>query len=121
MSEGQALSAFLAWTITGALFFSALAVVYQRRRISWQEMVVFITGSMLLAFAGAIAATHAIVQPDGAMPAPWLTVIIICRAMAASIFLGLLIMLTDRPRWLVRRGRKWLAKQGGPRPTDHIG
>jgi uncharacterized membrane protein YfcA len=121
MSEGQALSAFLAWTIAGALFVSSLTVVYQRRTVPWQEMVMFLTGSMLLAFAGAIAATHAITEPDGPMPQPWLVVIIVCRAMAASIFLGLLIMLTDRPRWLVRRGRKWLSKQGGPRPTDHIG
>jgi hypothetical protein len=113
MTEGQALSAFLAWTITGALFLSTLAVVYQRRSVAWQEMAVFLSGSMLLAFAGGIAATHAIVQPDGAMPVPWLVIIIVCRAMAASIFLGLLIMLTNRPRWLVRRGRKWMGRQGG--------
>lgn len=116
MNEGQVLSAVIAWGVTVVLFLSALAVTYSRRSVSWQTMLSLVVGSMLLSLAGAAAATHAVQDPDGVLPIPLLLVIVVARATAASIFLGMLIMLTNRPRWLVHRARRWLSDQTGRIP-----
>lgn len=111
-NEGQVLSAVMAWTATLVLFVTSLYVVYRRPNVTWQQMLLVTIGSIMLALAGAIAATQAASSPASALPLPWLVVMVTARSIAASIFLGLLIMLTSRPRWLVRRMRRWLAEQG---------
>jgi hypothetical protein len=102
MIGGQFLSAALAWTIAGLLFLAALAVVYRRTDVPWKAMVVFISGSMMLAVAGGMAALHAAVEPEGALPDAFLTLIIVARATSAAIFLGLVVYVSGRPRWVVR-------------------
>lgn len=105
--SGQVLSAILAWSIAVSLFFAALRVVYLRRDVAWQPFLVFIIGAFLLAVAGGMAATNAVHDPDGTLPPPLLALIVACRATSAAIFLGLVIMLSGRPRWLIRLVSRW--------------
>lgn len=101
-NAGQIISASIAWGIVGILFVTALVLVYEHEDLPWSSALTFICGSILLGLAGALAATHAIENAATALPSSYLTGIIVCRAASAALFLGVVMRLTGRPRWLLR-------------------
>lgn len=98
-------STLLAWALVLPLAVICWIVIRAHKDIDWTASAAFVIATFLLAVSGAVLATSAFVTGDVASdPVRWF--VIVTRALAATLFLGVAMDVTGRPRWVGR----WLEK-----------
>jgi hypothetical protein len=108
----QLLSTTFAWAIVLTLAYLAWRLMHTSQSVHPMVVSWFVIGTIMFALAAAFTATSVLVQ--GPVLSEWLTLVIVClRAASAAIFLGIVLHVTGRPRWLKRladHATIWLMK-----------
>lgn len=102
----QLIASGLAWLIVAALFTIDIVIAAKRHAVPWEAAFGLGIGALMMGVAGAIVATDALAHVD--LPDIWLWFVIVTRAIAMSIFVGIFMRLTLRPRWLIRLVDRWV-------------
>lgn len=102
----QAVAVVLAWSLVISLFLTDILLAVRRAHVPWGGVVMLAVGSLLLALASAVELTNILAGRPLSQPLIWF--VIVARALAGALFVGTLMRLTLRPRWLIRRMDKWL-------------
>jgi len=97
----QFVSTMFAWAITLILLVVAASVIRHRQDIDWWASAAFAVGALCLAIAALVSATSVFFS-GAAVSDFWRWIIIITRAIAAVLFLGVAMDMVGRPRWLLR-------------------
>jgi len=97
----QLVSTLFAWAIAVILLVVAASVIRRRQNIDWWASAAFAVGALCLAIAALVSATSVLfsgaIVPDAGR---W--TIIITRAIAVVLLLGVAMDMVGRPRWLLR-------------------
>ena len=99
--DPQLAATALAWVVVLTTGLIAWVTIRTKGHIHWSASAAFAIGALALAIAAAISATEVLrAGPRLSEEARWL--IIFCRAIATTLFLGVAMDLTGRPRWVGR-------------------
>ena len=97
----RGLATVLAWGVVTILAVIAYFVIHRHRHVTWGTLAAFVVGTEMLALAAAITASNALLG-HGSLSGGALWLVIMLRAAAATLFLGVTMALTRRPRWVGR-------------------
>lgn len=98
-------SAFISWLLVLPLAVICWVVIRKHADIDWAASAAFTIATLLLAVAAAVLATSVFVTGVIASdPVRWF--VIVARAISATLFLGVAMDVTQRPRFVGR----WLEK-----------
>lgn len=99
--DAQTLSTILAWAMVALSAIICASVLRGRSDIDWSASATFALAALLLSVAAAVSATGVLSGgPALSEEARW--IIIISRAVATVLFLGVAMDVTGRPRWIAR-------------------
>jgi len=99
--DPQLVSTGFAWLLVAATGLIAFLVLRTHRGIDWWASAAFAVGTLLLAIAAAVTATNVLVTGPNIGP-NGRDAIIVLRAVATALFLGVAMDVTGRPRWVGR-------------------